>query len=158
MKPPKDRTYTGHPNGRTVTVVRDNNPAAQPLTFIHRHSDTGAFGWGYGPTGPAEDLARCLLLDAHPNSTCTACGGSGYCVWIGGEARAYNSLVELSADNDVEVCTEECDEGYAINRETYQRFKDQVIQHLSPDGWTMTRAEVLAWLDTGALPPASAPF
>lgn len=152
MKPPRDRTYTGHNDGRTVTVIRDGDPIQRQLTHLPRHSPTG-FSWGYGGSGPA-DLARALLVDALPHPSCRTCGGSGQVVWIGEDPQPYNSLVELSADNDVEGCTAEgCDEGYTVTPDLYQRFKSEVVAVL-PRSWTVTRAEMLTWMTDGTLPKA----
>jgi hypothetical protein len=40
-----------------------------------------------------------------------------------------------------------CYDGWTVMPETYQQFKIDVVAQLPESGWTLSRAEVLTWLD-----------
>jgi hypothetical protein len=149
--------YRGHPDGETVTIERTG---AQPLTVIERlphivkHSPTG-MGWGYSGSGPA-DLARSLLIHAlGDDARCTVCDGSNNVV----HDTATHSDVPAQRADEMRRVDEHlaaarfsppmpclaCEGGWALPPATYQRFKFNVIAGLPQAGWTLTRADVLAW-------------
>lgn len=106
--------------------------ATQKLLLPQRvvyHSPDG-FEWGYAGSGPS-DLALNLLVDAvgPERGLCSECGGKReqpvghYCPRCGGRG--------------VEKFIGEC----------YQEFKFQVVAGLPRDGWVLTRAYIIDWLE-----------
>jgi hypothetical protein len=105
--------------------------------------------------GPA-DLARSLLIHAlGDDARCRVCDGSNNVVYD----TTTDSDVPAQRAHDVRLVDEKlaaarfsppmpclgCEGGWALTPAAYQRFKFDVVAGLPDTGWTLTRAEVLAW-------------
>lgn len=116
------------------------------------HSPTG-FSWGGAGSGPAE-LARAMLIDAlGQDARCALCAGRGKVVFAPGAALdadpvphdpAVHDTEQLRAQGVEPLACWDCD-GTGQGQVPYQDFKFAVIAKLPGDGFTLTRAEVLAW-------------
>ncbi len=62
-----------------------------------------------------------------------------------GPADLARSLL-IHALGDAARC-DGCNDGWAVPAATYQQFKTDVVAQLPESRWTLSRAEVLAWLD-----------
>lgn len=147
-----DVTYHGAPRLAHGCGILIENAAGELLglvTHVVRHSPSG-IGWGYGGSGPA-DCARSLLIDAlGDQARCPSCNGTR---WIAVDDDGHADI-ERPYDPDQDGPEPDpdrmykcyaCDDGWRPL--PYQDFKFQVVARWPIDGeWTMSRAEVLAWL------------
>ncbi|OHU47339.1 hypothetical protein BKG82_27190 [Mycobacteroides chelonae] len=145
--------YRGYGNQKSSggrLVVVDVNGDLSPLPHQSKHSPTG-MSWGYSGSGPA-DLARSLLIHAlGDRARCATCAGSGEVVYDT-VARLDIPVASRSPDADPGRYSEvlgcnECEEGCAVSRACYQRFKHDVIAGLSESGWSLTQNQILQWVD-----------
>jgi len=148
--------YRGYGNdnsagGRLVVVVVDGD--ASPLPHRVKHSPTG-MSWGYHGSGAA-DLARSLLIHAlGDRARCSVCAGSGEVIY---DALTDSEVPAADVDRDADVAADRfsdvlgcqyCEDGYAVAPVLYQSFKRDVMAAMPEDGWTLSRAEILRWVDT----------
>lgn len=152
----RSTVYRGYGNdnaagGRLVTVEVDGE--VSPLPHHAKHSPSG-MSWGFHGSGAA-DLARSLLIDAlGEQAQCSICEGSGEVVYDvvadadvparvagqhGGGRRPEGRYSEAMG------CYH-CENGISVTPPLYQPFKRDVVANLPGGGWTLTRAEILEWV------------
>lgn len=149
--------YRGYGNdasagGRLVVVLIDGD--VSPLPHQVKHSPTG-MSWGYHGSGAA-DLARSLLIHAlGDRARCAVCAGGGEVVY---DVAAGKDVPAASVDRDVDGVSADryseamgcqyCEDGCAVLPVLYQPFKRDIVAALPEDGWTLSRAEIVRWVDT----------
>jgi hypothetical protein len=155
-----DLIYRGHGNdnpagGRFVTVEAPDGTVVGTLRHVVRHSPTG-YTWGYAGSGPA-DLARSLLIAALGDAAkCTTCRGGRRVLFVdeAGDPAAYDpedpAHVIIARATEGPLTCWDCEDGY--RRLPYQDFKFEYVATW-PASWTISRAEILAWLASRGVQP-----
>jgi hypothetical protein len=146
-----------NPAGSRLVVIEIDGEVTGPLPHQIKHSPSG-LSWGYHGSGPA-DLARSLLIHVLGGAArCVVCEGTGEVVYDVSTGREIPSRCATSEFVVVDGETEsqqrysepmgclECEKGCAVLPSVYQPFKREVVANLADDGWTLTRAEILAWV------------
>jgi hypothetical protein len=147
------KTYKGSVDDESgecaVTVYRDGEVLG-PLHHEVRHSPTG-LAWGYGGSGPS-DLALSLLVDHLDGAPCEGCNGTGKQVW----STEANDFVPFEPGREYPPELAETESGCtvcwgdrsAVRSAMYRQFKWEVVAALPQDDpWTLTGAEIEAWLE-----------
>jgi hypothetical protein len=151
-----DPTYRGYrpdnPAGGRLVVIEIAGELISPLPHIVKHAPDG-LSWGYCGSGAA-DLARSLLIHAlGERARCGSCRGTGHVVYTPTLAESARGSALFVVIGDPEPGSllpwscPNCDQGYAIAPVVYQQFKDEVVANLAQGGWTLTRGEILRWLE-----------
>jgi hypothetical protein len=147
-----DVSYRGcglldRPGGGRFVYVETGGESVGLLPHRVKHSPTG-MTWGYDGSGPA-DLARSLLIHALDTAArCVVCDGTNEVVHdsvTGTEVPARNGVASPRFSAPMR-CTA-CDGGWAVRSSTYRQFQLDVVARLPESGWTLGRADVLAWLE-----------
>jgi len=155
--PRPDVTYHGFSPG-IIVLEDDTGRQLGVLSPVLYHSPTG-LNWGYGGSGAA-DCARSLLINAlgKQAAACPICDGTQLTVyddtipWPDGRGQGDFRPYCAEHDGPPEDLDPElsgkcfCNGGYRDL--PYQRFKFAFVAGWPQDGeWTITRAEILTWLD-----------